>query len=383
MLEVVLADQPATLRRGAHILVQWYNATRDAAAGAAAVTALRQAGEQLRDTWHAAFHASHVHNLSRIPKLHRVEHVPQSVHLFGPYTYLTTEASECAHKQLKAMFRTCVFAYALRMLALFRACTAFACVLAASVMAHSFVRSNKHAVPAMFARRLTRKDKVLRLAVQLAQEDRRQSAQHEAPAPRTDTFFELGGEGLQVTLTGLSQVLPAPAWEGSVMTPAGVASALRARIQLLTHGVAPTYDHGTLRVHSFAVAWDQGKRVRVHARRDFYGHPRFDWVRTTGDADDEWWYGRLVLLLSCTVLGVPRQFAIIHWLEEVHPARDHVLGARHFRFWRPEPRAELLSTVWRRATLVTSPRTEGITPIFMQLPYGSTLLPEEDQGDGA
>ena len=111
VLEVVLADQPATLRRGAHILVQWYNATRDATAGPAEVTTLRQAGEQLRDTWHAAFHASNVHNLSRIPKLHRVDHVPRSVHLFGPYSFLTTEASECAHKQLKAMFRTCVFAY--------------------------------------------------------------------------------------------------------------------------------------------------------------------------------------------------------------------------------------------------------------------------------
>ena len=108
VLEVVLADQPATLRRGAHILVQWYNATRCLDAGAPAVTTLRQAGEQLRDTWHAAFHAPNVHNLSRIPKLHRVEHVPRSVYLFGPYIFLTTEASECAHKQLKAMFRTYV-----------------------------------------------------------------------------------------------------------------------------------------------------------------------------------------------------------------------------------------------------------------------------------
>ena len=235
----------------------------------------------------------------------------------------------------------------------------------------------------MFARRLTRKDKVLRLAVQLAQEDRRQSA-HDDPPPRTDTFFELGGDGQQVSAAGLSYFLPAPAWEGSAaMTAVGVASALRARIQQLTHNVAPTFDHGTLRVHSFAVAWDRGKRVRVHARRDFYGHPRYDWVRTTGDADDEWWYGRHVLLVSCTVLGVARQFAIIHWLEEVHPARDHVLGARHFRFWKPEPRAEQLSIVWRRATLVTSPKTEGIAPIFLQLPYGSTFLPEENQDDDA
>ena len=236
----------------------------------------------------------------------------------------------------------------------------------------------------MFARRLTRKDKVLRLAVQLAQQERRQPTQDEVPPPHTDTFFELGGKGAEVTIAGLSTFLPTPAWEGSAaMSPAGVIAALRARIRLLTHDVMSTFDHGTLRVHAFAVAWDQGKRVRVHARRNFYGHARNDWVRTTGDEEDEWWYGRLVLLLSCAVLGVQRQFAIIHWLEEVYPPRDHVLGARHFKFWKPEPRAEILSTVWRRATLVTSPKAEGMTPIFLQLPYGNTFLPEEDQGDDA
>ena len=108
VLELVLVDQPGTLRKSAYALVQWYVATREAHAGRQHADALQEAADGVRDTWDVTFHANGVHNLDRIPKLHRLEHVAWSVLLFGPYTYLTTESSESAHKQLKNMFRTYV-----------------------------------------------------------------------------------------------------------------------------------------------------------------------------------------------------------------------------------------------------------------------------------
>ena len=102
----MLVDQPAAIRKSAYALVQWYNTSREPQAGPDIAHALQAAAGELRDTWHSTFHEPGVHNLDRISKLHRLEHVARSVALFGPYTHLTTESSESAHKQLKQMFRT-------------------------------------------------------------------------------------------------------------------------------------------------------------------------------------------------------------------------------------------------------------------------------------
>ena len=108
VLETVLADQAAPLRQSAHILVTWYNLTRLTRVGVADLAALRAAGTALRDNWHQTFHDTGIKSLTKIAKLHRLEHVGPDVERYGPFLYLTTESSEAAHKRFKAMYRTCV-----------------------------------------------------------------------------------------------------------------------------------------------------------------------------------------------------------------------------------------------------------------------------------
>ena len=244
-------------------------------------------------------------------------------------------------------------------------------------------RSNKHAVPAMFARRLTRKNKVMRLAMRLALEENAATQPHHDATPDHDLQFQLGGDGVSVHLVELSDYLPLEPWEGTCrITPKMVSAALQQRVCLLTGNKTDRFDHGTLRIHAFAVARESGKRVRVHARRSYYGHgERYDWVRTRGQQQGEWWCGRLCLLVSMKVQGTAYEVAIIHWLEPVELARDHVLGSRHWRMWKPAPYAELVRTIWRRAFFVTSPKLEAGRRIFLQLPYGPTMLPEEPDSD--
>lgn len=105
---MALADQHAVLRRSAHILVTWYNLSRLEEYGADDMQTLRLAAEALRRDWVDNFHVTGVKDLRRIPKFHRLVHVAESVTLFGPYKYLTTERSEASHKRLKQMYKTCV-----------------------------------------------------------------------------------------------------------------------------------------------------------------------------------------------------------------------------------------------------------------------------------
>lgn len=105
MVEVVLADQDAILRESAYLLVAWYNLSVQLPADS---DALRAAADALLDNWHARFHDTGIKSLSRIPKLHRLLHVADSVDMYGPYKALTTERSESAHKGLKHMYRTYV-----------------------------------------------------------------------------------------------------------------------------------------------------------------------------------------------------------------------------------------------------------------------------------
>ena len=415
----MLVDQPVPLRKSAYALVQWYVATREPKAGPTHADALQVAVGGLRDTLQETFHDTEVHNLDRIPKMHRLEHVARSVLLYGPYTFLTTESSESAHKQLKRMFRTCV---TLLHVVLLPSCTPWVtcglcplffvlCLRIAfhvhrglrvscapslywgdawvHVRVHSIslllylmpFRSNKHAVPAMFARRLTRKHKVTRLTLRLAMEENTALALAPADPEKHDLLFQLGGDGCPVALADLSNYLPSTPWEGvDTVTPKVVEATLRRRILQLTNNRSDRFDRGSLRVHPFAVARESGKRVRIQARRSYYGHgERYDWVRSRGEGDGEWWYGRLSLLVSATVLGAKHEFAVLHWLTAAELPREHVIGARHWKFWTRKPQVELVRTIWRRAFFVTSPKLGAGAVIFLQLPYGPTLLPPEEE----
>ena len=108
VLEVTLADQDDELRQSAHVLKQWFELCRDRVSSPATVLTLRAAGVALRANWTATFHDTGIKSLQKIPKLHRVDHVADSVALFGPYLHLSTESSEAAHKRLKHMYRTYV-----------------------------------------------------------------------------------------------------------------------------------------------------------------------------------------------------------------------------------------------------------------------------------
>ncbi len=109
VLEAVLADQVDELRACVHTFAMWFFATRECNETLQqTVYSLEQASDQLQEKWRSVFHDTGVHTVNKIPKFHRVAHVPESVALYGPYLYLTTEASESSHKSLKKMFRMCV-----------------------------------------------------------------------------------------------------------------------------------------------------------------------------------------------------------------------------------------------------------------------------------
>lgn len=415
MLEVVLADQPSALRHSAHILVAWYHLSRLARFTPDDVTALRSATRALRDNWDATFHATEIKSLSKIPKIHRLDHVADSVHSFGPYNSLTTESSEAAHKKLKHMYRTCVLACA-SLLYVASTCASELTLTCEYLCQHASVRvcvammfvvcrSNKHAVADMFVTRLTRKSKVARLDAQLlhaadaAAEDASDDdadvvdGAADAPMPEPDAdddaaddaadadadFFRLGGAGRSADVQDLAFFLPddALATAREVQHAGGLLKLVRDRVaQMHVHN--PVVNMRTLLVHYFATRASgkrDGVRVRdrVHARRRFYGAMRYDWVdmEPAEGADGEVWYGRLLLLFSCFVGTARREFALLKWLDTCEPPREHVLGARHYVTWNQPPMVELVSTLRRRATFVTSPIPHGQRVVLLQLPYGA------------
>lgn len=110
--------------------------------------------------------------------------------------------------------------------------------------------------------------------------------------------------------------------------------------------------------------------VRAHARRSYYGRPRYDIVQVTGDVGAQPWYGRALAFFDVRVAAGWRKMLLLHWLERTQVS--HVPGAETFRYWAQHPDVVALSAVVRSVRMVTSPRTHGEAEqsCFVLLPYG-------------
>ena len=232
----------------------------------------------------------------------------------------------------------------------------------------------------MFATRISRKAKVMRVHARL---ERQQAAAAQPAAARHDSSnFLLGGPGtcadIKQFVGGVHEDLAAFAKE--LRLAGGLQAAVRDRVRAEPGLANASIDFDMFTVHDYAVCWgDDGKRMRVHARRKYYGSHRYDWVSTVAageDGEDTRWYGRLLALFSCDVGSVCREFALIKWLDVIAVPRDHVVGATHYAYWAAPPKVELLTSVYRRAKFLTSPLVQGAHAVFLVLPYaddGTTM----------
>ncbi len=115
---------------------------------------------------------------------------------------------------------------------------------------------------------------------------------------------------------------------------------------------------------------DTGKRYRLHARRLFYGKPRYDILQVAGGEGDLPWYGRALAFFDVKAEATWHRMVLLHWLQRTHVS--HVPGAETFGYWAKNPDVVPLSSVQRPVRLVTSPRTHGPQEErrFVLLPYG-------------
>lgn len=119
---------------------------------------------------------------------------------------------------------------------------------------------------------------------------------------------------------------------------------------------------------------------RLHARRLFYGNPRFDVVHVRSDDLENPWLARILGMFRVHVHVQPGilhegwiSLALVQWLER--DAEDHVQGIPTYRYSQefPQPCAVELDTIEAPVRLVTSPRQPpDEPPRFCLLPYGKT-----------
>ena len=122
-------------------------------------------------------------------------------------------------------------------------------------------------------------------------------------------------------------------------------------------------DH--VRLHS-----QQGTSERVHARRSYYGKPRYDLLQLTGE-DGTAWYARALAFFDVQETGRGwRRMALVHWLQPTHVT--HVPGTVTYRYWAMRPDVVKVSSIVRSVRMITSPRRHAGTDevCFVSLPYG-------------
>ena len=108
---------------------------------------------------------------------------------------------------------------------------------------------------------------------------------------------------------------------------------------------------------------------RVHARRAYYGKPRYDIVQVTGEGEGTW-YARLLGLFDVKVGLVWHPMALIHWMQPL--GATHVPGAVTFRYWGQNPDVVQVESIVRSIRMLQSPRLHGDANdvCFVLLPYG-------------
>ena len=87
------------------------------------------------------------------------------------------------------------------------------------------------------------------------------------------------------------------------------------------------------------------------------------------------WFGRLMLLAKvclATVRGPWHDFALVWYVNEFHPQRELVIGARHFAFYGTRPDIVRLDSILQPVHLLPAPLQRQGKPVFVALPYGIT-----------
>ncbi len=100
-------------------------------------------------------------------------------------------------------------------------------------------------------------------------------------------------------------------------------------------------------------------------------------IHSSDEDPEKPWFGRLMLLARlclATGCGPWHDFALVWYVDEFRPQREHVIGARHFVFYGTRPDVVRLDSILQPCHLLPSPlrRTFGGKHVFVALPYGIT-----------
>ena len=115
------------------------------------------------------------------------------------------------------------------------------------------------------------------------------------------------------------------------------------------------------------------RRYRIHARRSYYGRPRYDFVEIIAPegSDVEHWYAQVLLLFDVYAVGnaTVRQMALIFWLERSD--RADVPRSITLVHWGNKTDCIDVESIRRPVRLATSPIAEGNgNRRFLLLDYG-------------
>ena len=116
------------------------------------------------------------------------------------------------------------------------------------------------------------------------------------------------------------------------------------------------------------------KTHRVHARPAHYGRAQHSWVMIDSGEEQDPWFGRLMQLFCIGTLprGPWWEFALVWYVNEFTPGREHVIGARHFTFHGSRPEIVQVESILQPAHLLPSPIKSRGEMVFVALPYGLT-----------
>ena len=115
-----------------------------------------------------------------------------------------------------------------------------------------------------------------------------------------------------------------------------------------------------------------GNGTRLHARKCYYGRPRYDVLEIHSGDERAPYYARCLMYFDALVAGTTewRRLGVVWWLDRI-PGPSHVNNATTYSYWGAEPEIIELDTVFRSIRLATSRiRLPEDKPAFILLHYG-------------
>ncbi len=351
VIAVVLADirqEHPDVLAAVDATIHWYWMSRALEWDEHKLMALQAAGCAMREAWRVFEEPELRQQMTRkcsdiprgaidsLPKMHRgVAHLADFIRDFGPYEYLTTEASESANRPLKAIFRS----------------------------------SNQHDAGFAIARQLTRAEKMASLARERQAEEKplmSEGAGASAVASRVP-YFTASSSGAWKSTDDVKRSLTENMRDGEFPNEKWSVRAVIRRFyaadrRCLDSG--PDISGRRLFVRPF-ITLPGG---RVHAREDFYGKPRYDFVEVKLEGKSTG-FARVLSFFDVVFVGdpTPRSCALIWWLD-AGDVPQVLPDAACMTYWSKTPDCVFLDSLIRSVRLVRVPVQDSC--VFAFLRYG-------------